>query len=530
MSITGSMYSGISGLRTHSQAMSVIGNNLANQSTYGFKGSNTHFQDLFYASISTGSGIGQVGQGSQVAAIMSDFGQGPNETTTAATDVSIGGKGFFVVKNPDTNESFYTRAGNFRFDKQGNLIDTHGYIVQGWEVEPGSSGGRVRTVGSAGNIKLANFQSPPQATKAVNMVMNLNSKDDDKSADPTDPFFSLLKNWNGQKEPPLASSRYAAQNTIKVYDENGTSHDLTVYFDPVKDSSVTSNAGGQQVWEFIVTVPPNADGRVLGGSKVSTTSAAGLVMAGTLTFDAAGNITGMSAFTLGSGAGGDLKGLNQWTPAKFSDNGLPVFTANFSKLNDASTTSAPNATNIELDFGLRNQDTTGTGWAGAASNASVIGTTVASLNNFSRPQVEGQASTAYDESGSTAITQTQDGYGAGFLQSISINNDGVITGHYSNGQVLDLYALTLANFNSMEGLNRIGGNLFSETRESGPATTGLAGVGGLGTVSSNSLEQSNVDTAEQMVKMITTQRGFQANSKIITTADAMLQEVIQLKR
>ncbi len=530
MSITGSMYSGISGLHTHSQAMSVIGNNLANQSTYGFKSSSTQFQDLFYQSVSTGGGVGQVGQGSQVSAIMSCFGQGPYESTSTATDVAIGGNGFFVVKNADTNESFYTRAGNFRFDKDGNLVDTHGYIVQGWEVEQGSSGGKVRTTGSSGNIRLENFQSPPQATTSVTMRMNLNSQDADKSADSTDPFFSLLKNWNGQSDPPLASSRYATQNTIKVYDENGTAHDLTVYFDPVKDSTVTSGAGGKQVWEFIVTAPPGVDGRILGGTKVAGTSAAGLLMAGTMSFDAAGNMIGMSAFTLGSGASGNLKGLDQWTPASFSQNGLPVFTANFSNLSNASSATSANARPIEMNFGLSNQDISGTGWTGACSNASVAKTSLGSLNNFTRPQVNGQASTSYDESGSTAINQTQDGYGAGFLQSISVNRDGVLTGHYSNGQVLDLYALTLANFTSTDGLYREGGNLFSATRDSGPATTGLAGVGGLGTVSSNTLEQSNVDTAEQMVKMITTQRGFQANSKIITTADTMLQEVIQLKR
>jgi flagellar hook protein FlgE len=530
MSITGSLYSGISGLRTHSQAMSVIGNNLANQSTLGFKSSSTQFQDLFYHSVSTGGGIGQVGQGSQLAAIMSDFGQGPNETTQAATDVAIGGNGFFIVQNAETGENFYTRAGNFRFDKNGNLIDNHGYVVQGWEVEQGSSGGRVRTVGSSGNIQLTNFQSPPQATSSVFMRMNLNSQDKDKSADSTDPFFSLLKNWNGQSEPPLASSRYAAQNTLKVYDENGTAHDLTVYFDPVKDSRVTSGAGGKQVWEFIVTAPPGVDGRILGGSKVTETSAAGLLMAGTLSFDAAGNMTGMSAFTLGSGAGGNLKGLDQWTPASFSQNGVPTFTANFSNLSNASAADSANARPIEMNFGLSNEDISGTGWAGACSNASMAKASLGSLNNFTRPQINGQASTNYDESGSTAINQTQNGYGAGFLQSISINRNGVLTGHYSNGQVLDLYALTLANFTSQDGLRREGGNLFSETRDSGPATTGLAGSGGLGTVSSNTLEQSNVDTAEQMVKMITTQRGFQANSKIITTADTMLQEVIQLKR
>ncbi|MFP4657699.1 MAG: flagellar hook-basal body complex protein, partial [Desulfonatronovibrionaceae bacterium] len=132
--------------------------------------------------------------------------------------------------------------------------------------------------------------------------------------------------------------------------------------------------------------------------------------------------------------------------------------------------------------------------------------------------------------GSTTIFQSQDGYGPGYLENISVDRDGVLTGNYSNGQVLELYALTLADFNNEYGLNREGGNLFSETRSSGPALTNLAGTGGLGTVASNSLEQSNVDLATEFVKMITTEKGFQANSKTITTTDNLLSTLINLKR
>jgi flagellar hook protein FlgE len=151
------------------------------------------------------------------------------------------------------------------------------------------------------------------------------------------------------------------------------------------------------------------------------------------------------------------------------------------------------------------------------------------MNGFLSTEISALSTTNYS-TGSTTIFQAQDGYTAGFLQNISVDRDGVITGRYSNGQVLQLFALTLATFNNNYALFREGGNLFSETRSSGPPITGLANTGGKGSIASNSLEQSNVDLATEFVKMITTEKGFQANSKTITTVDQMLTVLIQLKR
>ena len=139
-------------------------------------------------------------------------------------------------------------------------------------------------------------------------------------------------------------------------------------------------------------------------------------------------------------------------------------------------------------------------------------------------------STTYYSSASTTVFQTSTGYGAGDLQSISVDTDGVITGSYSNGQVTPLFRVALAKFQNVQGLFKEGGNLFRETRNSGDAITGQPGTNGLGSIAANSLEQSNVDISNEFVKMITTQRGFQANSKIVTTVDDMLSEVINMKR
>jgi flagellar hook protein FlgE len=163
------------------------------------------------------------------------------------------------------------------------------------------------------------------------------------------------------------------------------------------------------------------------------------------------------------------------------------------------------AMNIKLDFGTR-------------------------YNSASTSWVNDTSSTTQYSASSTTISQTTNGYGAGDLNSITVGTDGAITGQYSNGQVIPLFRVVLYKFNNEQGLYKVGGNLFSETRLSGEKIPGNPGENGLGSISPNSLEQSNTDIATEFVRMITTQRGFQANSKVITTTDQMLADLINLKR
>jgi flagellar hook protein FlgE len=144
--------------------------------------------------------------------------------------------------------------------------------------------------------------------------------------------------------------------------------------------------------------------------------------------------------------------------------------------------------------------------------------------------VNDSLSTSQFARASTTTFQSANGYGAGDLQGVNVDVDGVLTGTYSNGQLIPLYRVSLAKFTNEQGLVKMGGNLFKSTRDSGDAITNRPGSNGLGSIAPNSLEQSNVDMATEFVKMISTQRGFQANSKIITVTDAMLQELINLKR
>jgi flagellar hook protein FlgE len=432
-----------------------------------------------------------------------------------------------VVKKSNSDETYYTRDGGFTLDSSGHLVTSGGLRVQGWEAETTSTG-KVRTVGSPKDIVIEDFQSPPKETSAVSMIVNVDSSATDGSIDTADPFFALFKQYDGTATSPLADDRYAYQTSIKTYDENGTAHDLTFSFDPVQDSNVTANADGSQIWEFTISVDPSTDGRVIDGQSLKDSEAAGLLMTGTLTFDSAGNLTGISAYTLKSDATGDLKDLSNWTAADFDSSGQPILTANFSGEANADGTDEAGARTIAIDFGASDRTST-PAWAGTATSADLAGNDPANLLNFATLKKSASSSTAFDQ-GSSTTNKSQDGYAAGFYQSLSVSSDGVVTGHYSNGQTMALYVLTMADFNNPAALNQEGGNLYSATTDSGSAITGQPGSGTLGDVSSNSLEQSNVDMSTEMVNLITAQRMYQANSKVITTADQLLQYAIGLVR
>lgn len=566
MGLSASMFSGVTGLKVHGDKMGVIGNNIANVNTIGFKGARMFFEDVISQDVPTAAGVGQVGRGVGIGAIYADFSQGGFETTGEATDLAIGGQGFFMVKKKNEDQTYYTRAGNFRFDKDGYLTEPNGLVLQGWRVERSNpaaavsgavlDSSQVRIVGTPTDIKLDNFQSPPQETTNVTVVANLDASEPSRANDATHPMTSLFSLWDGTATPPITEAQYSYQSTIKVFDENGTSHDLTVYFDQVD----VEDSGGKKVWEYMVTINPNEDKREL----LQGTSSQGVLMMGNLTFGAAGEMEGMTGYTLKDpvaspwAVAGDPTDRQNWTLADFSQNGFPVMTANFLGKKDAlgnpldysdsGTGPDDQPSLIEMNLGMKNGDLTTDplggfpGWTGPAGSESAAGladpdatppftgtelTTV--QGGMAMGQLQASATSSHDD-GSATLFQSQDGYAAGILLGVEVDRDGILSGRYSNGQILELYAITLADFNNRWGLRRDGSNLFEETRDSGAAITNRANNGGKGSIASNSIEQSNVDLADEFVQMITTQRGFQANGKIITTVDTMMGEVINLKR
>jgi len=489
MSLSSSLFSGISGLNTLGNAMNVIGDNIANINTVGFKASRVTFQDVLSQTVATTAGSAQVGRGTSLADISSSFAQGSFESTDSTTDLAIGGEGFFVVRDFNNEENqFYTRAGEFRFDKDGNFVNPAGYIVRGWALDAATG----EDQGSVTDIILQSFTSSPMETSNINVITNLDSDAEDKASGGTGNDITLSELWDGNATTPIDENHYNYQTTFKIYDSLGSTHDISIYYDKGDTAST---------WEFIVACSPDEDERAIFGA--TTDAGYGMLGRGTIQFNASSGA--IEAITLsrfiGNTSGGDPDDMTDalcWdaqSTATDLTNGYFTFDPLF----------IPGgiAMGVKLDYGSHYD---GSSW------------------------VNSSLSTTQFSSASTTTFQSANGYGAGDLQSVVVDTDGVITGQYSNGQVIPLFRVAMAKFQNAQGLYKEGGNLFRETRLSGDPTTSKPGSNGLGSISPNSLEQSNVDIANEFVKMITTQRGYQANSKIITVTDQMLAELINLKR
>lgn len=620
------MWTGVSGLLGHGERMNVIGNNIANVNTVGFKSQRMDFADFVYQDSFSLSGMTQIGRGVRIGAVMGEFGQGSFETTTETTDLAIGGNGFFRVEPIGSETAYYTRAGNFRFNSDGYLVDPNGYCVQGWKVDNSggvtrASGGMSTSIadissslvgsGSPTDVRLDTWTVEPSATSKVSMMVNLSKdKGADKSRNPDNPFASLLENWNGQAENGkyFSEDNYWYQTTIDVYDEAGGTHTLTVWFDKISPEDYDGDTN-ETMWEYVITMDPEDDMRQVwdttsgGPVNLKDTKAAGLLMSGTLTFDSAGRLENQSAYTLfgglvpGNGTASQEGAINasfingtQVTtdpngnkfqaiedpknkgtyyclpqvavgtdvdrtidmatymfPTEVSSSGFPMLAPNFTGVLNAQTLgtlSDGSVYAIEIDFGISAaKDST---W-GANSTQNLAATKAKYDDTVTPPALEQKPSTdklanmdppvnrhsnaftSYKGSDST-LSLSQDGYGFGNLSNYTVDSAGVLYGIYSNGVNLPLYQLTLYDFTCKQGLRREGNNLFSQTRESGDPSSGVAGTGTFGTVSANTLENSNVDLSTEFVRMITTQRGFQSNSKVVTTTDTMLETVINMKR
>jgi len=241
MSLSSALFSGISGLNTLGNSMTVIGDNIANVNTVGFKGSRVTFQDVLSQTVATTSGTAQVGRGTILADISSSFSQGSFESTNSTTDLAIGGQGFFIVRDPaSVNNEYYTRAGEFRFDKDGNFVSPAGYIVRGWALDADTG----EDYGSITDITLQSFTSSPRETDHVTVIANLDS-------DATSLTAALETAWDGSASPPIGGTAYEYQTSLKVYDSLGSTHDLTVYYD----------LGAGSTWEYIITCNPAEDVR-----------------------------------------------------------------------------------------------------------------------------------------------------------------------------------------------------------------------------------------------------------------------------
>jgi flagellar hook protein FlgE len=409
--------------------LSVVGDNIANANTIGFKSGRAAFHDALLQELIGAPGGGQLGLGVRLEAIQRIITQGALTATGLATDLALEGSGYFVLRGNHNgiNAQFYTRAGQFTVDKTGYLVNLEGLRVQGYQADP-----RGAVQATLGDLQIGTASSAPVPSTAITVKANLNSDAVTPAA------FDPLN--------PSATSNFSS--SVTIYDTLGKAHTVDVYY--------RKSAAG--AWDFHAMT----DGAgVVGG----TPGVASEIASGDLAFDAQGRLTTVTQASAFNPIG------------------------------------ATGPQPLTFDFG----DDIASG-----------GTGLGGITQFASPSA-------------TTFT-AQDGSGYGSLSSIQINNKGEVTGAFTNGTTKVLGQVAVGDFSADDKLTKIGGNLLLESTDSGQPTIGAPGEGGRAPVNSGALEQSNVDLANEFVRMIAAQRGFQANSKTISTADQLLQELMTLKR
>ena len=419
-----SMFAAVSGLQAHQTFMDVVGNNIANVNTTGFKAGTVEFEDLLSqtlngaglptATLTGGTNPAQVGLGVRLAGIGTNFSQGAAQETGRATDFAIQGDGFFVVQQG--GEQAYTRNGSFSLDGLGQLVTGDGGLVQGWQADPQ---GNVNTNASTGPVKIPVGQTiSPVTTANIKVGGNL---------------------------PSDSAVGTKIDVSIDVNNSLGASIPLRMEFTKVADSAGSVN--------WTMTTYDSANNAVAGPSNVQ--------------FDDNGNLT---------------------------SGNLTLTQAQLNAIAGTSGTWA--AAGAVVNFGT--------------SSAADRLTGAASLNSVA--------------------ALSQDGSGIGSLVSFSVGESGLISGVFSNGRTQALGQIALATFANPAGLLKQGSSLFTTSADSGVAEVGVAGVGGRGTLTGSTLEGSNVDLGQEFTNMIIAQRGFEANAKVITTSDQLLQDLVNLKQ
>lgn len=435
MALTGALFSGVSGINANGNAMNIIGDNIANVNTVGFKSTRAIFADLLSADI----GGSKVGTGSRLAAASRNFVQGGVETTNSTTDLAVQGRGLFVLKDAQGG-NFYTRAGQFIVDKDGAMANEQGLKVQGYKLD---SSGNITS--SLTDILINNrLLLAPVATSTVSVALNL----DAAAATPSTAFPADAVGTEASPSTWFSASNFST--VVTIFDSLGAAHDLTFLF----RKSATANE-----WDYRVVAN-------------------------------AGEITG--------GTSGQLRQVNA-AAAKLAFNADGTLD-----------TTAPTNTNITQVGAIS--------WKNGANS-----------QTLAAADVKFTGSTQYSLPSSVSVL-SQDGAKSGTVTGITIGTDGVITGLFSSGRTQPLYRVALSDFANPEGLSHVGNTLFTQSPESGNALFGSPENAGFGAVLSGSLELSTVDLAAEFVKMVTTQRGFQASSRTITVTDTLLEEVANLKR
>ncbi len=484
-----SMFTGVSGLKTHQQKMDVIANNIANVNTVAYKSSRTTFNEFFSQTVSSASGANeqsgrggtnpmQVGLGVSLGSIDIDMTTGAAQRTNRPMDLMISGEGFFMVG--DNSGTFFTRDGNFSIDPQGNIVNSAGLRVLGWDVtesldENGNPTGQfepVQDIARPIQISGDKTYSPPSATDTIKYTGNLNSTDTPEHISSISFYDSVGNNWSQDVKMTWSEADQQWNVSLKnVAYLNGDREN------PYKVENITANG----------TEGPDIENDMP-------------VMEGNWSSEINGLVKEDAAFEESWVTVDPLKFTNQG----LSDGNNAIGLTNY--------TVTGTAIKQNAFFGDGRMDADGVYQSGEM----VIDFT--DLTMFGNEVANGSAET---------ITGNE----PGTLVGMSVTGDGSIVGQYGNGLTKVIGKIPVAVFANPAGLEKMGGNLFRTTLNSG----GFDGIGddiatGGGSMLGGALEMSNVDLSSEFTEMITTQRGFQANSRTITTSDEIIQELVNLKR
>ena len=549
-----SMYSAVSGLKTHQTKMDVIGNNIANVNTVAFKSSSVVFQDVLYQMTSNASGANaatgtggvnakQIGLGVTTGATnLSITTSGAAETTGRAFDIRLSDKSttnFFVVNNG--SENLFTRAGSFYVDGAGNLCMTStGYTVMGWQVDPTTGNIKKDTVSALRVMQTSNLTSAPEATTQANVsgIIDKNDKDvlSDNGLVKTLTFFDNL-GYSYTARFAMKSTGTDGKYTVEL--EKILNSDGTTFYDPatsqvkLEDVFGSKTAGAtlgtynqvQSGYYYDATQKKFYVGSDNNGTELEWDAT-------TYTFKEQNNQTTTHSLK-------QVYGISNGMVEKIKNGAKATVDTTTGKL-----TITGDVTDYAIDFSTKDGTFTGVGARTSNNKTNSVTLNMSKLGNnptqfdditidFSglKDADNGGKSTAVMSTGSIDDGVTGKGKKLGAMIGISIDNNGLITGTYDNGNTETLGQIAVAQFANASGLEKVGENCYRTTLNSGEFDgIGVEISADGSSMTSGELEMSNVDLSTEFTQMIITQRGFQANSRIITTSDTLLEELVNLKR
>lgn len=540
------LYSAVSGLKAQQTSLDVISNNISNVNTTGYKSQTVNFSDLLSQTISGasastattgGTNPVQIGLGTSVGSVSTNTTVGSSESTGVSTDISIGGAGYLIVKGGSEGDYQYTRDGSLSVDASGNLT-VNGYEVCGWSDL--NADGTYNTDAVVGPINIY--------SDAYNANKKIMGAEASSEATFTGNLKSSATVTAGATTADIGSTptTYDQTSSMTLYDAQGNSYDATVNWKKcATDSSTGATSWYYNIASATAGISPTSgyvefasDGTIVKDATAVTSTAGAIDTTATNTTGYGNaNISTSSTFPAGaytitstaaaSGTAGD------YDLTLKDSSGNVVGTSVTDSVGGAATFTTASGATITLT--APKTMAAGSSTFNVTSNTSDFSTTptitvaptAAGLASFN-VKLDLSGISTYTSSSTSSVTSTADGGESGTLQSETIGSNGTITGTYSNGKTQSLGQIALAVFNNAGGLDKLGDNLYAKSNNSGAASVVVAGDGGSGSLSSGYLEMSNVDLAAELSNMMISQRAYQANSKVISAADTMLQSLISM--